>query len=904
MSYIDAFKRGENICVSVRDEAGVRHERYIPASYYFYYEDDDGKYRSMFGHKLERIDFKTYNKMKFTAIDIQDSGIETFESDVKPEYRVLEDYFVNSDLPNVNVAVLDIESDRDKTKPYSNVVDPYAIINAITIDQKWLGVTTTLAVCPPTMTMEEAEAAVVDIENSFVVETEEELLLATLALLDDADIITGWNSQFYDLPMIIQRIRITLGNENIDDVGNLDDYHPSGESRSYLKHLCLFDEIPTPAKVDRGYGSEEWTFRLKGKVHLDYLDLYKKFTFVELHSYKLDYILELEINENKIEYTGSLDDLWRDDFKLFVEYNRQDTIGLSKVDDSRKFIDLANSMCHTACVLFKDTLGSVTIIEHAIMVELHKKNRIAPDKKPSEKDGKVAGAFVVLPDGGLYDWVCSFDINSLYPSVIRMLNISPETVIGQIDNSGTIKKIRNMVETKKVKTETEGWHFFTGVEEYHSIQEGSEENQTLIFEDRTRKTLSSKDWKEWLENNDICITANGTVFSTDEQGIIPFCLEKWYNERVEFKQKSKDAYNDGDGDLSSYWDTIQQARKLFLNSTYGALLNEFFRFYDPRFGQSVTLSGRVVTKHMIRKACEVIDGEYTFGPASVYGDTDSCYASIASLITDPEDIDTIVELADAIGAVINDSFPGHMMEQFFVPHENGAVIQAGREVVARRGIFKDQTKKRYALYVIDEEGKRKDKLKIMGMETQRSDTPKWIQTFLHDCLELVVMDGKGERALRDLITKFRDDVFLKKENWELGNPKTVKNLKTTMRLVDMYNDNRLAEKPDVYYVVQAASNYNKYLKYFDDLVMNPIIDGDKVEIMYLNEKDLKNNPLCVRNIAVPVGMRDKSEWLRELPIDTARAYEGLVRKKVDNIFGVFDWNLEPPVTTAEEVFEW
>lgn len=902
MSYVDAFRRGNTICVSERNEKGVRVVRNAPAPFYFYVNDPDGPFKSIYNQNLKRVSSRTYQQHLLKIEQFQEDDHQTFESDIKAEYRFLEDNYNTSKPPKLNIAILDIEADRDREKGFSTIENPYAIINAITIDCKWSNTAVTIVVKPPSLSMDEAVALVEDIENTIVVATERELLLMMLDVLDDADIISGWNSAFYDLPMIVQRIRVCLGNEDINDVGNLEEYNVSDESRQYLSRLCLFNEIPVPRKVSR-WGADHWTFHLFGKVHLDYLELYQKFTFEELHSYALDYILALEIDENKVEYTGSLDDLWKNDFYTFTLYNRQDTVGLSKVDDKRKFITLANEMAHTACVPLKDTLGSVTIIEHAILCELHKRNRIAPDKSHQDKEGKVAGAFVKLPEGGMYEWITSFDINSLYPSVIRMLNISPETVVGQMDLSRTMIKINNLIESKKARSSTEAWHHFTGVLEYHDIQEAQDDEVTLILEDGDRITQTGAEWRDWFMKNEFAISANGTVFDTSEEGIIPFCLKKWYNERVEFKRNAKEAIKNGDDAAAEYWDTIQQARKLFLNSTYGALLNEWFRFYDTRFGQSVTLSGRVVTKHMIRKASELIDGKYEFGKSAIYSDTDSVYMTMTKLINDDMKLEDIVAIADEIGKLINESFPAAMMNAFFVPYENGAVIQSGREVVARRGIFKDKTKKRYALHVLDNEGAPSDKLKIMGMETQRSDTPKWIQQFLEECLKLIVQEGKGEDKLVEKIIKFRKH-FFEKNVWELGSPKRIKNLKNSHNEMVLYENNLRAERPLIYYTVGASMNFNTYLEYFDDKDIPPIRDGDKVEIMYLNEKDLTHNPFGFRNIAIPVGLKNKSEWIQNLPFNVNRAYNSLVTQKLNNIFDMFDWEFEPPDTTAAEVFDW
>jgi len=889
--------------VSERNSAGKRIEKRAPAPFYYYINHPDGTYKSMFGHKLAKVTENSFANFKHSIEEFQDNNVETFESDIKSEYRYLEDQYVNAKPPQLHIAILDIESDRELSRGWSRPTNPYSIITAITIDRKWLNEVITVTVKPPTLTLEEAEELIKDMDNTYVVETEEELLLFTLEILEDADVISGWNSEFYDLPMIIQRIRITLGGESLEAVSNLEVYEVSDLSRSHLSKLCLFGEIPVPRTVER-YGADEWMFVLKGKVHLDYLDLYTKFSFTELHSYKLDYVLEVEIDEKKVEYEGSLDELWRNDFRTHTLYNRQDTIGLSKVDDKRKFIILANQMAHTACVLLKDTLGSVVIIEHAILCELHKRNLVAPDKKHVEQAGKVAGAFVKLPVGGMYEWITSFDINSLYPSVIRMLNISPETVVGQFDISRTTRKIDELIASKTAKDTTEAWHNFTGVLEYHDIQEGNQfEDIKLVYEDGDTETMSGSDWKDWLESNPVNVSANGTVFFTEEQGIIPYCLEKWYNERVEFKAKSKEYYIDGNKEQAEYWDTIQQARKLFLNSTYGALLNRFFRFYDPRFGQSVTLSGRVVTKHMIRKACEIIDGKYNFGESAIYSDTDSVYMSLAKLITDTTPLEDIIELADHVGDLINQSYPGKMVESFFVSQESGTVIESGREVVARRGIFKSDTKKRYALHVVDDEGKKVDKLKIMGLETQRSDTPKWIQNFLLECLKSVVQRGEGEDTLVDMIMAFRTK-FYEKDAWQLGSPKRVKNLQKKTHELELFEADKLEKKPLVYYVIQASLNFNAYLKYHQDMQIPPISDGDKVEVMYLNENDLHGNPLGFRIIAIPVGLKDHTGWIKELPLSVTLAYEGLVTRKLTNIFDMFNWDFDPPATTANDVFDW
>ena len=393
---------------------------------------------------------------------------------------------------------------------------------------------------------------------------------------------------------------------------------------------------------------------------------------------------------------------------------------------------------------------------------------------------------------------------------------------------------------------------------------------------------------------------------------------------------------------AAYWNRIQHVRKIFLNSTYGALLNAFFRFSDPRFGQSVTLSGRVVTKHMARKANEIIEGKYDFGDSIIYGDTDSCYVTIYSLVkalaedlgvetpkvttdTDLSDefIDSIVNLCDEIGDVINASFPEEMDRAFFVGEERGAIIKAGREIVASRGLFKD-AKKRYALGVVDKEGQRKHKLKVMGMETQRTDTPKFVQDFLKGCLKEVVQNAAGESKLKDLIDGFREE-FRKRDPWTLGRPGRVSNLSRGSRLRVMYEDGYdpefgdddddmldifsnspsrrkvNIENPRIHFTVTAADNTNRYIEFHDDHEMDKIRDGDKVEVIDLL-KDPVSNPLALKSVAVPVGVTRLPDWFKKLPFDVKTAEEKLIDKKIENVFGILKMSLDRKEHIGEELF--
>lgn len=621
MSYIDAKSKDGYVHVVERNEHNKRVIRKFKSPFTFYVEDPSGEDAlTIHGEPAKLYKFNSRSDFNKAREELTSEGVNMYESDVRDVFKVLEENYADKPPSDLIIGTIDIEVDSLASRGWARYNNPYAPINAVTFHNSSTDEAHTLLLCPPTLSIKEAEDLVAHIPNTYVVDDEALILEALIELIIEVDVTTGWNSEFFDMPYIVQRIRHVLGQESFKKVAA--GYNPSKPSLPWLRRLCRFGEQPTAKEVER-FGGVEIVFDFPGIPHLDYLELYRKFTFVEQHSYKLDHILQVEVDQSKVAYEGTLEQLYRNDFKLFAEYNRQDVMGLVDLNKKLGFIDLANQMIHQSCVLFPQVLGSVSIIERAVTLELHKQGRVAPDKVPPEgKSIPVAGAFVFEPEGGLSEWISSYDVNSLYPSVIRALNISPETVVGQFDLTKTVAELERLEKSKEAESRTEAWHHFTGVIEYHDIFEDGDD-LTMIAEGGDHITMSPLEWREFFSENDVCVTANGTVFRTDEQGIIPYCLEKWYNDRVEYKKKMKDAKTAGNDDEAGYWDRVQMVRKIFLNSLYGALLNSYFTFYDQRFGQSVTLSGRVITKHMAKKANELIIGDYDFGEVVIYGDTDS-----------------------------------------------------------------------------------------------------------------------------------------------------------------------------------------------------------------------------------------------------------------------------------------
>ena len=874
LSYVDAWFDRENDVIKVveRNKKQEREFRDIPVKHTFYFKDPKGKFQSIYGDPLTRIICKNTKELrKEQAIN---SSKKLFEADINPIFVCLSENYLNAEPPKLNVAFFDIEVDFDPERGYASPDDAFMPITAIAVYLQWMETMICLAVPPKKLKMEDAKEMVKDFDNVMLYETEAEMLDVFLDLIKDADVLSGWNSEGFDIPYTVNRVTKTLSKED-------------------TRRFCLFNQFPKKREYEK-YGRQAVTYDFIGRVHLDSLELYRKYTYEERHTYRLDAIAEYELGERKTQYEGTLDQLYNNDFRTFVEYNINDCMLLEKLDKKLKFMDLANTLAHECTVLLQTTMGAVAVTEQAIINEAHRRGFQVPNRtKMDDREGNegAAGAYVAYPKEGIHDWIGSLDINSLYPSAIRALNMGPETIVGQLRQTITQEYIDNMV--AKGKSFAAAWEGIFGSLEYTAVMNQEIGTDiTIDWENGDVDVVSAAEVYRLIyeSNQPWILSANGTIFTYEKEGIIPGLLKRWYAERKEMQAKLKEAVKAGNKVEEEYWDKRQLVKKINLNSLYGAILNNGCRFFDKRIGQSTTLTGRAIAKHMASKVNEIIAGEYNHtGKAIIYGDTDSCYFSAYKTLEKeinagqlPWTKESVVQLYDQIGEEVNNTFPQFMLDAFHVPKSRGEVIKAGREIVGSKSLF--ITKKRYAVLYYDKEGKRSDvdgkpgKIKAMGLDLKRSDTPEFIQNFLSDVLELV-LTGATEQQVLDHISEFRIR-FKARPGWEKGSPKRANNI------TDYQAKEAKAGKTNMPGHVRASINWNTLKRMYGDKYSMGITDGAKVIVC-----KLKPNALGFTSVAYPVDELRLPQWFKDLAFDHAEMEQTIIDNKLSNLIGVLNWDI-------------
>ena len=513
------------------------------------------------------------------------------------------------------------------------------------------------------------------------------------------DIITGWNTEFFDIPYLCNRIIKLFGEDE-------------------LKRLSPWGSVQEREVFKMGRNHQ--TYNIQGVAALDYFDLYRKFTYQAQESYRLDHIAKVELGESKDGNPyDTFSEWYQKDFQSFIEYNIQDVEIVDKLEDKMKLIELCLTMAYDGKVNHTDVLGSVRYWDVLIYNYLRERNIVIPQKKVSKKAEQFEGAYVKDPQVGMHKWIMSFDLNSLYPHLIMQYNISPETLLPSNKQEGLVDKILD----GKVRNDTE-----------------------------------------------YSMTPNGAFFRKDKRGFLPEIMENMYNDRVKYKKlmlQAQQEYEDTKKpsllkDISRY-NNIQMAKKISLNSAYGAIGNNWFRYFDLMVATAITSSGQLSIR-WIEKALNIYLNKIVGTEEEDYviaSDTDSVYISFDTLVSKSfkdrnPSTESIVNFLDKIATTkiepfINKSYQS--LADTVGAYEQKMIM--AREVIADKGIW--TAKKRYILNVHDSEGVRysEPKLKIMGIEAVKSSTPAPCREKIKEALKIII--NGDEKMLNTFIQEFREE---------------------------------------------------------------------------------------------------------------------------------------------------
>jgi len=799
---------------------------------YAYVKHRAGNFVSLYGDKLKRI----------TEWDKEQP--ELFESDVNPEIRVLVDNYTDSDDASEGHRTMIFDIEVEVTEGFPNIQKAENTITSIGFNDPLLDEYFCYVLDPKSkLTNNKSEDTIVSFKDEY------DLLNAFFKKYMEIQptILTGWNVEFFDVPYLYNRAQQIVGKNVADLLSPIGQVHWSDFSNRY---------------------------KIAGVSILDYLTLYKKFTFSQRPSYRLDAIGEHEVGEKKVEYEGTLNDLYENDLEKFVDYNLQDVKLVKKIDDKLDFIEIARGLAHLGHCPYEDVFMSSRYLEGAILVYLRKQSIVAPNKpkKGITKLEKFEGAYVQDPQKGKHDWVYDLDITSMYPSCIMSLNISPETKLGKI----------------------EGWN----PEEF--LKKDNKKTYSITHNEKVLNRYTETELKRMLDNEQIGIATNGVMYRTDKNGLLSALLRKWFDERVEYRKLSKKFHEEGDREKSDYFDRRQHLQKIVLNSLYGVLGLPAFRFYDLDNAEAVTSTGQSLIKFTRKIGNAYYNKELgDVKDHCIYIDTDSVFYSALPLVekrfpnlnTKDEDkmSKAILEVASEVQNYLNKGYD-YFGKKFCNLDKHRFDIK--QEVIAKSGLF--VTKKRYGLKIINDNGKKVDKLLVKGLDTVRSSFPVAMRTMLSKVLEDILM-SVPKKKLDEFIINFKESMKLMDFN-KISIPIGVKGIhKYRRKDGDIFKSHHLGTPVHV----KSSLYYNDFLKHHKiSRQYSGISNGDKIKWVYL-----KQNPLGLSTIAYK-GHEDPPEVLDFIRkyIHHTKLYDKALHKKIMMLYEALGWDEPTDATKTIERF--
>ena len=652
--------------------------------------------------------------------------------------------------------------------------------------------------------------------------TEEHLLLEFVNdwSMNYPDIITGWNSRFFDIPYLVNRIVKILGQKMANKLS------PWGWYKE--NEINLFGN------------RKQQVFELVGISSIDYMDVYKKFTYVNQESYSLNHVAYAELGEKKLDYSeySSLHELYKTNFQKFVDYNVRDVVLLERLEEKLKLLEMIISLAYMAKCNFNDVFSPVKMWDCIIFNHLKDQQIVVPPKKHETKTEAYEGAYVKDPQIGRHKWVASFDLNSLYPHLIMQYNISPETLVGMHTESGLVDAL-----------------------------------------------LDKEFDVAFLKEKNLTMTPNGSLYTRKKQGFLPALMEKMYTDRVKYKNLLLTEQKKGkaaDTNKLAQYHNMQINLKIALNSAYGALGNQWFRFYDVRNAEAVSVAGQLsirwaerAVNQYLNKILETENDDYVLA-----SDTDSLYVTLDSLVQKVglTDTDKIIEFMDKVceGKIQNviDKCYGEMAE-YVNAFEQKMVMK--REVLAEVGIWTG--KKHYILNVHNSEGVQYDepKLKIMGIEAIKSSTPEPCRNALKEAFK-IMMNGTEDDVI-NYIEEFKIK-FKTLPAEEVSFPRSVKGLAK-------YHDSASIYQKSTPIHVKGSLIYNKILQNKRLTRKYPKIqEGEKIKFAYLKEPNPTGDTVIAMLNALP------DEFELKPYIDYEKQFSKSFLDPIIGILNVIGWEHE------------
>ena len=865
------FDKKTNTCHLWDDKKGYTSFVFRP---YAYRKRANGKYKSIFGDDLEKV----------YSFNPRDPSL--FESDVPIETRILIDaYEDNDDLSEGHrVLYLDIEVSTEGGFP--NVEEADKEITAIAICD---GLTEkyTAFILDKDGKLEPFSRDNVEV-LSFT--SEESLLAHFVTKWEEIQptIVTGWNSNDFDMPYLYRRMKSVIGASEAKRMS------PIGVT--YIN---------------------DWSKKLviAGVTHLDYMRLYEKLNIKKEPSYALNAIGKKIVGMEKITYRGSLDDLYKSDINKYIEYNLNDVQIIVALEKKLQFIELARAICHKGHVPYDCYQMSSRFIEGAILMYLRRKGQVAKNKpiegreeyeqRLDENEEGFEGAYVKSPKPGRYDWVFDLDLTSMYPNIIISLNISPETKVAIIDRIEFDDKFvgeRRSELTDDYNNLSDSTQKETSLEDY--IQQRLYSYSAKMFTQNRISTYhisgnsySHEQFKKLINDSKLSIASNGVLYYKETTGVIPEILVKWFDERKDMRKMAKKYHEQGDESMYEFYEQRQKVQKVLLNSIYGVLGLPIFRFYDKDNASAVTITGQDIIKtanKAINQYYKRVLNESENNDHVIYVDTDSCFASALPIIqkTMPEiDINDEKAMTDAILKVCGEA-QSHVNKTFDVMADKMFNIQkhrfdAKQEVIAKTGFW--LAKKRYAQFIINKGGIVCDEMEVKGIDVVRTSFPiqfrKFMQQFLDDILRKTEKEIIDQNILRFLETNLVNSSVI-----EIAKNTSVK-FKSGGETKTDYNPksrNKFKYIKGTTAQAKAALFYNDLLQHWGlDKIVPPIFHGQKIKWVYLKPNEYGSD--CIALKADGTDPDKILEFVNQY-VDRNAMYEQELKGKLLDFYNILSWD--------------